>query len=415
MAENLARQYEPNGLQQEFERKNEILRSHFLELSPEEYLDCIFGDREELIVVFGSVKNDKGEIVERGTVKRIHREDVWAITWRANAYLPYADFHRNYYCSRTLKAVRAFVVDCDGVTSIRLNKTLKYLWSSLPAQPTHVVNSGQGVHFVYVLSQPIGVKGLRWSVGALNDAIQDSFVELLKVDKHPVVHPYRFPGFRTKINTVATVFKVREPYAFEELMRLFKIGHRTQGEARREEKKEQARVLYLPNGKRAFFEWVLRRLFKNPPIPGRRQNSFFALGIVAYKCRREVPYEEAVETIPMIYEDMMDRNLHIGFPIEEAYEAFHKGYQPKYVRASWRYLSELLGWEYIPRKRNGRKREEHLKIARQIRELYLRSKWEEMEEHIKRLRDLGYSKRKIAEMVGIHHSTLYRRFRHLFE
>ena len=415
MAENLAKQYEPNGLQQEFERKNEILRSRFLELSPEEYLDCIFGDREELIVVFGSVKNDKGEIVERGTVKRIHREDVWAITWRANAYLPYADFHRNYYCSRTLKAVRAFVVDCDGVTSIRLNKTLKYLWSSLPAQPTHVVNSGQGVHFVYVLSQPIGVKGLRWSVGALNDAIQDSFVELLKVDKHPVVHPYRFPGFRTKINTVATVFKVREPYAFEELMRLFKIGHRTQGEARREEKKEQARVLYLSNGKRAFFEWVLRRLFKNPPIPGRRQNSFFALGIVAYKCRREVPYEEAVETIPMIYEDMMDRNLHIGFPIEEAYEAFHKGYQPKYVRASWRYLSELLGWEYIPRKRNGRKREEHLKIARQIRELYLRSKWEEMEEHIKRLRDLGYSKRKIAEMVGIHHSTLYRRFRHLFE
>jgi len=44
----------------------------------------------------------------------------------------------------------------------------------------------------------------------------------------------------------------------------------------------------------------------NPPIPGRRHNSFFALGIVAYKCRREVPYEEALETIPMVYEDMMD-------------------------------------------------------------------------------------------------------------
>ncbi len=59
----------------------------------------------------------------------------------------------------------------------------------------------------------------------------------------------------------------------------------------------------------------------NPPIPGRRHSSFFALGIVAYKCRREVPYEEALETIPI----MMDRNLHIGFTIEEAYSAEKRG------------------------------------------------------------------------------------------
>ena len=153
----------------------------------------------------------------------------------------------------------------------------------------------------------------------------------------------------------------------------------------------------------------------NPPIPGRRHNSFFALGIVAYKCRREVPYEEALETIPMVYEDMMDRNLHIGFTIEEAYSAFHKGYQPKYVRASWKYLCGLLGWEYRPNKRNGRSREEHIKLMNRIRLARYQSKWEELEEHIKRLKEQGYSKRKIAEMVGIHYTTLYRRFKYLFE
>jgi hypothetical protein len=36
-------------------------------------------------------------------------------------------------------------------------------------------------------------------------------------------------------------------------MELFKTGRRTQGEARREKKKVQCRVLYLPDGKRAFF------------------------------------------------------------------------------------------------------------------------------------------------------------------
>jgi hypothetical protein len=268
------------------------------------------------------------------------------------------------------------------------------------------------VHFIYALDKPVKVRGLRWSVNRLNGAIQDKFSELIKVDKHPVVHPYRFPGFQTKINTTATVFKVREPYAFEELMELFKLT--SSRKAEKKESKSKAKIYVLPNGRRAFFEWVLRGLFRNPPIPGRRHNSFFALGIVSYKCRREVPYEEAVETIPMVYEDMMDRNLHIGFSIEEAYEAFYKGYKPDYVRASWKYLCELLGWEYRPNKRNGRTREEHLKIARQIKTLYLKSRWEELEEHIKRLLDLGFSKRAIADMVGIHHSTLYRRFGHLF-
>ena len=116
----------------------------------------------------------------------------------------------------------------------------------------------------------------------------------------------------------------------------------------------------------------------------------------------------------MVYEDMMRRNLHIGFRIEEAYEAFRKGYQPKYVRASWKYLCELLGWEYRPNKRNGRPRKEHIKLMNRLRLARYQSRWEELEGQIKHLIEKGYSKRKVAEMVGIHHSTLYRRFKHLF-
>ena len=410
MAENLARQYEPqNELQREFEAKNEALRSRFLELSPAEYLDQIFPNKEELIVVFGSVKDQQGRVIERGTVKRIHRDDLWGIAWRSNAYIPYADFKRNYYHSRTLEAVRAFIVDLDGVTSRNLAKLLRYVLKALP-KPSYIVNSGQGVHLVYALVEPQPVKGWKWSIRTLNNEIQNSYAEFGQLDRHPVVHPYRFAGFRTKINTVATVFKVREPYAFEELMRLFKIGHRTQGEARREEKKEQARVLYLPNGKRAFFEWVLMRLFRNPPIPGRRHNSFFALGIVAYKCKREVPKWEAVEAVDMVYDDMERYNLHIGFTREEAHRAFEKGYNPKAVTVTWKYITELLGWEYKPNKRNGRTREEHLRYLQKVRQLQK----EEKEEHIRRLLLLGYTKSEIAEMLGMSRRNLYKTYGHLF-
>ncbi len=417
MKENLAYQ-QLNNLQQEFEAKNDLLRSRFLEISPEDYLLTIFperGEEDDLIIVLGTIKDSKGNVVEKGTVTRIKFEGIWDIAWRSNAYIPYCDFKRNYYHSKTLEAVRAYVNDCDGVTSTRLNKILKYLWTSLPAEPTHVVNSGKGVHFVYALSQPVKVSGLRWSINKLNEVIQDTFSKLMKVDKHPVVHPYRFPGFQTKINTTATVFKVREPYTFEELMELFKITPKKVEKKEEKKSENKAKIYVLPNGSRKFFEWVLRRLFFNPPIPGRRHNSFFALGIVSYKCRREVPYEEAVETIPMVYEDMMDRNLHIGFTIDEAYEAFHKGYKPDYVRASWKYLCELLGWEYRPNKRNGRKREEHIKLMNRIRLARYQSRWEELEEHISRLISQGYSKQEIANMVGISRVTLWRRFSHLWK
>ena len=144
----------------------------------------------------------------------------------------------------------------------------------------------------------------------------------------------------------------------------------------------------------------------NPPIPGRRHNSFFALGIVAYKCRREVPYEEALETIPMVYEDMMDRNLHIGFTIEEAYSAFHKGYSPKYVRASWKYLCGLLGWEYKPNKRNGRSREEHLEVMNAFRLVRKELRKKKYLSQILELKRKGLSLRQISKLLGIPHQTI---------
>ncbi len=405
----VSQSFNPTLLQTEFLQKNSLLSSRFISVSPEEYIDSIYGQKDELIVVLGSEKDKEGRIIERGTVIRVPTEELWKLSWRSNVYLPYADFHRNYYSSKTLKAVRAFVVDCDGVTSATLGKVVKYLWSSLPAQPTYIVNSGKGVHFIYQLDKPVEVKGLRWSINKLNEAIQNSFTAFLEVDKHPVVHPYRFPGFLTKINTTATAFRVRGAYTLEELMKLFEIKPK-KAEKGKKQDKQKGELLVLPNGRRAFFEWVLRKLFMNPPIPGRRQNSFFALGIVSYKCRREVPYEEALETIPMVYEDMMRRNLHIGFTIEEAYEAFQKGYQPKYVRASWKYLCELLGWEYRPNKRNGRTREEHLKYLQRIRQVQK----EEKEEHIRRLLSMGYTKSEIAEMLGMSRRNLYKTYGHLF-
>jgi len=402
---------QPNDLQAEFERKNELLRSRFGELSPEDYLNLMFPDRDEFVVVLGTVKDSKGNVVERGTVVRVSAYEIWNIAWRSNAYIPYADFRKNYYHSKTLEAVRAFVVDLDGVSSRNLTQLLRYAFKKVP-EPSYVVNSGQGVHLIYALETPAVAKGWRWTLNALNGAIQDAYEKIASLDKHPIIHPYRFPGFATKINTKATVFRVRGHYSLEELLKLFEIKPRKeQGEKPKKEAKSKGKIIHLPTGSRNFWEWFIWELFQNPPYPGRRHNSFFALGIVSYKCKLYVPYEEAKEVVDMVYDGMERFNLHLGFTREEAHRAFDKGYNQKAVKVRWKYLCELLGWKYRPNKRNGRSRKEHLRYVQKIRQIYK----EEKEEHIKRLLARGYTKSEIAEMLGITRQNLYKTYGHLFK
>ena len=413
----VSQSFNPTLLQTEFLQKNSLLSSRFISVSPEEYIDSIYGRKDELIVVLGSVKDKEGRIVEKGSVIRVHTEDLWKLFWRSNAYLPYADFHRSYYSSKTLKAVRAFVVDCDVVDSKVLSYLLSYLWGSLPLVPSYVVNSGKGVHFVYALVEPVSVRGRRYTLNELNKRIQESFEGIGKLDKHPIVHPYRFPGFMTKISMTATAFRSGRHYTLEELMKVFELKPvKAKSEESKTKKRKKAKVLYMPNGSKAFYGWVLRNLMKRPPIPGWRNKSFYALGVVSYKCKRWIDYQHALDMLDVLYGRMELLGLTKDFPKEEALKAFHSGYTPKAVRVRWKVLcEEFLNWEYRPNKRNGRKREEHVKLMNRIRLARCQSRWEELEEHIKRLIEQGYSKRKIAEMVGIHHSTLYRRFKHLFE
>ncbi len=92
-------------------------------------------------------------------------------------------------------------------------------------------------------------------------------------------------------------------------------------------------------------------------------------------------------------------------------QCVYKGYNPKYVRASWKYLCGLLGWEYRPNKRNGRSREEHLRYLQKLR----RIQKEEKEEHIKRLIARGYTKSEIAEMLGMTRRNLNKTYGYLFK
>jgi len=384
----------------EFEEKEKILKTYFKEVSPEEYFK-FFHSEEEIIVVFGGNKK------KRGTIKRVSADDVGELWRRKDAYIPYTGFYRNYYHGKTVKSVKAFVVDIDHVSPRVLKKIVVYGLKTLP-KPTYIVNSGHGIHLVYALVKEAEIKGLRYSVNKLNTKIQGEWELFGEVDKHPITHSYRYPGFATKINTVATVYECGSMYELTELFEFFGVKVKVKKKAKAGKRKKKD-VLIMPNAKRGFFEWALIRLFKSPPIPGRRHNSFFAFGIISYKCKREVPKEEAVEAVDMIYDDMERRGLNVGFTRKEAHTAFEKGYNQKAVLARWSFLCDLLGWEYRKNKRNGRTREEHLLYVQKIRKIQK----EEKEKRIKELLEKGYKKTEIAVIMGISRRNLYQTYGHI--
>jgi hypothetical protein len=396
----------PDNLQEEFEAKNSLLRKKYLEVDPDDYLESIFPEKspdDDFLLVIGTLKDSKGNLIEKGTVLRIKFEELYLFSWKSNAYIPYADFYKNYYHSKTLKRVRAFVVDIDNLTSLTFKRFLRFNLKQIPT-PTYIVNSGKGIHLVYKLLEPQEVKGSRWTLNRINSEIQNLISQCVEVDKHSLFQPYRFPGFASKINTIATAFKLREAYTLEELMEFLKI--RKPKELKKKSKK--AEVFPIPNGSIHFYNWFCNKLFRYPPIPGRRHNSFFALGIVSYKCRRVVPKDEAEEVVYMVYEVMQNKNLHVGFSLREALEAFYKGYNPKAITVRWKTLCDLLGWEYRANKRNGKSREEHLAYVNTIRSAKANYEKSQLLPKVLELHNKGISLRKISEILGISTPTLVR-------
>lgn len=385
----------------DFLGKREYLASKFELIPPKVYLDRIYSGKGRLVVILGTTKTFKG------TVIRLQKQEIWKLSAYPNVYMPYVDFVNDYYHSRTTDRIRAFVVDCDAVNINTLEYLLKYVWDKLPLLPSYIVNSGKGVHFVYALDMPYKIKDRKRLVNDLNTKIQETYAEIGRLDKHPISHPYRFPGFATKLYTKAEAFITGKHYSLQELIEAF-MG---EVEGKKQIQPQQGKILVFPKGSKHFYSYVLRSLMRRPPIPGRRNKSFFALGIVSWKCMSHVSKEEAVKMARVLYERMELLGLTRDFSWEEALKAFNSAYNPKATTVRWKTICDLLDWEYRPNKRNGRSREQHLEYLQGIRKLQKKEK----EKRIKELLAKGYSKAQIARELGVTRYNLYKSYGYLFQ
>lgn len=363
-----------------------------------------------------TLTDDLDAIMERVVDSNTKNETVFCA--------PVSYFGKNRSAANA-RFLHAFTIDLDGVGTEQLGNILKQirngydqslpLWTSLP-QPTFIVNSGTGIHLYYVFPNPIPllpriVKFLQEFKEKLTDYVwRDTTSSLDEKQFQGIYQAFRMPGTPTKLNGRKADSKrkpteVYEAVAFvhngedgkpyrcsieklldyagfknrgkdrEKLLELMKTGGRTPIEQAEKLWPEWYRRRVLegaPPGrwvcKRDLYDWWLGQI-KAKATDHHRYWCLNALAAYADKCG--VPYDElerdALALVPHMESLTAREDNH--FTEEDALAAISSYGDGVIHKLGRERISRRTQIDIPGNKRNGRKQEQHLKLARFARDL----------------------------------------------
>ena len=365
-----------DAMRAEFCVKGDLLGGEDAQVSPEEYYRAIFREKYDERRVAGWTKQAAGKPKAKnahkgkGCIRRFNgcAEMVRRSHGRSDAYTFLADFFNDYPKTELLRKVYGLVVDLDGISVPDVELLLQTQFFLL--RPTYVVNSGHGLHLVYVFDKP--VDAYRWAVYELDIVyrlLKEHFIEAgtdYHVDNVGLVHMFRIIGSRTKIGCTCTAYRAGGLWPVAELAEHlgYHWADRSGMEPRRPSTgpKGGAKTKWKPNGYRAFYVKTKSRIIKETPV-GNRYMSMLALATVGYKCHVHAEdVEKDLRYLQGVFNGRKDapaiRDAEIGKAMA--------GYNDKAMTVKRETLNGWLGFNFEPQKRNGRSQAEHLERNRQL-------------------------------------------------
>lgn len=381
---------------------------------------------------------------------RMHRkimfEDTFAETLAEFQDMDWAFMSACTYFGRSNSAERqsklyALVFDIDGVGDSNLNNFFSgaIVGGAYPV-PQHVVLSGHGVHLYYVLEEPLDlypniktqVKELKY---ALTRRLWNRYTSTVEDPQYQGINQsFRVPGSRTKTDAAiprCVSYRVNShPVSIEELNTFVEEQSRVDLGKRYSETRmsaEEAKVKYpdwykrvVEGGergqwivKRDLFDWWIRKISTGATY-GHRYFCIMALAIYAAKCGiydRDEVKSAAMKLVPYL-DSLNPKHPFTESDVDSALECLDGRYTT-FPRSD---IARLTDIEIQPNKRNGRKQDQHLKIARFARDLNYAdgARWDDHNGR-KPKRDLirAYaaehpeaSQREIAAALGVSKTTV---------
>lgn len=295
----------------------------------------------------------------------------------------------------------AIAIDLDGVEEKHIGSLFKQFSNGLIYPPNIVVSSGNGLHLYYILKEPIAlfdnVKELlkRFKYGLI-DLVWSSFTSKQTRQYQGIFQGFRVPETQTKfgelvkayINYDIPFYDIRElnrrldddiKLTEEEILQIERVVYKP-----RRVSLAKAKELYpewyerrIVKGdktrkkweiKRDLYDWWKRKITSNKEVQeGHRYFCLMTLSMYATKCN--IPYEELKKDAYSFLEEMEQKTVNQDNHFtEEDIEDALRAYKESYTTFPRKDIERITGLSIPANKRNGRKQEVHLYLARRKKE-----------------------------------------------
>ena len=387
----------------------------------------------------------------KGKVKRFvindGHEDLDELIGQEFAIMSPVSYFGRSRAGKYARYLYAITFDLDGVDMPHLRDTLHQMNRGIIPAATFVVNSGNGLHLYYRLDDPIPMypqnqeflKELKY---ALTRRIWNRYTSSIKEPQvQGVLQGFRVVGSGSKLGVDYPVvaYRVGKPVSIEYLVgylsevdgdrkRITGLLVRQKGQMTLSEAQEKYPDWYerrVVRGerrgrwtvKRDLYDWWLRKIETDIHV-GHRFYGIMTLAIYAVKCSiDEDELRRDADRLMKIFDEMSyeDSNRFTEDDVIKALEMYNENF----VTFPREDIAKYSGIPIPPNKRNWRKQEAHLQIARYTKEIMKQSD-EGVKEGRPDKKDLirAYmlehpqekNKSKIAKELNIHRNTVSNHF-----
>lgn len=250
-------------LMHEFDEKNVILGKHYDLVSAYDFLGEVFPGQDEFMVI----TSGDGEESGKGTYDVMDADELIKYqASRSDVFVPPCSFINGYYSKSTCGSIFAFIIDVDNVSPKVLSNILeKRIIGHAVCEPSKIVNSGSGIHLYYELKTPVPY--FKKNREALDDIYKRLFINVkknvaAKADWHSLIQPFRLPGAMTKLEQIATAYRVGEKWDIKDLAKevgssfegdLIQLELKSQAEYNKEQEEKLTGKICPKCGKRLFY------------------------------------------------------------------------------------------------------------------------------------------------------------------
>lgn len=296
------RTYSQKKKRYQFYDKHKILKHTFTLTSQMDYIYRVWGSngkQDMEILLQRYQQRDDG--TWKGTYFEIIIDEIFdLLLFRDDLYSYYTDFRNGKVGIKTVERVRAFCIDLDHMSPKDLKKLVSNKLTKMEHPPSYIVNTGNGIHLIYLFKEPIDVSsgGRIFGMSNLLKRLAEQFKPTrgykYKLDgqSNNLVQAYRVPGSLTKNGEISRVYKSGPEYELPVLEEWLDCKTFSNNE-NPPVTQSKPKLEYLPNGKKSFYTYCLEKV--RIPDKTNRYMAMFAIAIIGWKCR--IPKERVLQDL----------------------------------------------------------------------------------------------------------------------